>query len=76
MGLWSLFFFFFFIEIWSEPHEAEHKAVSDKIGKEIPAPFYATAGAAAWTLRLRGRAGGGGPRALVSIPTGIAIALP
>ncbi|UQT49847.1 dUTP diphosphatase [Flavonifractor plautii] len=51
------------------------KAVSDKIGKDIPYPFYATARRHG-SVRLRGRAGGGGPRALVSIPTGIAIALP
>ena len=53
------------------------KYVSPKIGKEIPAPFYASAGAAAMDLcacvdvpvTVE-------PRALVSIPTGIAIALP
>lgn len=53
------------------------KAVSPKIGTDIPAPFYATPGSAAMdlhacvdaavTLRPGGRA---------AIPTGIAIALP
>lgn len=53
------------------------KAVSPKIGTDIPAPFYATPGSAAMdlhacvdaavTLRPGGRA---------VIPTGIAIALP
>ena len=53
------------------------KAVSPKIGREIPAPYYASAGAAALdlhacleepvTLAPSGR---------VTIPTGIAIALP
>ena len=57
--------------------ELKIKAVSPKIGKEIPAPFYATPGAAAMdlhacmeqpvTLLPGGRA---------VIPTGIAIALP
>lgn len=53
------------------------KAVSPKIGTEIPAPFYASAGAAAMdlcacidaevTIPAHGR---------VSLPTGVAIALP
>ena len=53
------------------------KALSPKIGTEIPAPFYASAGAAAMdlcactdvpvTLAPRGRA---------TLPTGIAISLP
>ena len=53
------------------------KALSPKIGKEIPAPFYASAGAAAMDLHacvdepITRPAGG---RAV--IPTGIAIALP
>ena len=53
------------------------KAVSDKIGKDIPSPFYATAGAAAMDLCACVDAPVEvAPRALVSIPTGIAIALP
>lgn len=53
------------------------KAVSDKIGKDIPYPFYATAGAAAMDLCACVDAPVEvAPRALVSIPTGIAIALP
>ena len=53
------------------------KYVSPKIGKEIPAPFYASAGAAAMDLCacVDGLVTVE-PRALVSIPTGIAIALP
>ena len=57
--------------------ELKIKALSPKIGREIPAPFYATPGSAAMdlhacvdaamTLRPGGRA---------VIPTGIAIALP
>ncbi len=57
--------------------ELKIKALSPKIGKEIPIPFYASAGAAAMDLHAcldapvtippRGRA---------SIPTGLAIALP
>ena len=53
------------------------KYVSPKIGKEIPAPFYASAGAAA--MDLCACVDGPvtvEPRAVVSIPTGIAIALP
>ena len=53
------------------------KAVSDKIGKDIPYPFYATAGAAAMDLHAcLDEPLTIAPRALVSIPTGVAIALP
>ena len=53
------------------------KAVSPKIGREIPAPFYASAGAAAMDLcACMDEAVVLAPRSLVSIPTGIAIALP
>ena len=57
--------------------ELKVKALSPKIGAEIPAPFYASAGAAAMDLHacvdqaVTIHAGG---RAV--IPTGIAIALP
>ena len=60
-----------------KPLILKYKAVSDKIGKEIPAPFYATPGSAAMDLHacmdesVTIPAGG---RAV--IPTGIAIALP
>ena len=55
----------------------KYKAVSDKIGREIPAPFYATAGSAAMDLCACVDAPVEvAPRALVSIPNGIAIALP
>ena len=53
------------------------KAVSDKIGKDIPYPFYATAGAAAMDLHacidepITIPAGG-----RVLVPTGIAVAIP
>ena len=53
------------------------KALSPKIGREIPAPFYATPGAAAMDLHAcldAPVALGPGKRAV--IPTGIAIALP
>lgn len=53
------------------------KAVSPKIGREIPYPYYATAGAAA--MDLCACVDGPvevAPGALVSLPTGIAIALP
>ena len=51
--------------------------VSPKIGKEIPTPFYASAGAAAMDLcACVDEPVTVEPRALVSIPTGIAIALP
>jgi len=53
------------------------KALSPKIGREIPAPFYATPGAAAMDLHACTDAPvvipAGGRR---SIPTGLAIALP
>ena len=49
------------------------KAVSDKIGKDIPYPFYATGNAAKAGYAAPVEVA---PRALVSIPTGIAIALP
>ena len=53
------------------------KYVSPKIGKEIPAPFYASAGSAAMDLcACVDEPVTVEPRALVSIPTGIAIALP
>ena len=53
------------------------KYVSPKIGKEISAPFYASAGAAAMDLcACVDEPVTVEPRALVSIPTGIAIALP
>ena len=53
------------------------KALSPKIGREIPAPYYASTGAAAMDLCacVDGEVTVA-PRALVSIPTGIAIALP
>ena len=53
------------------------KYLSPKIGTDIPAPFYATEGAAAMDLCacVDGEVTVA-PRALVSIPTGIAIALP
>ena len=53
------------------------KALSDKIGKDIPLPYYATAGAAAMDLHACIDAAetipAGGRKV---IPTGIAIALP
>ncbi len=57
--------------------ELKIKALSPKIGAEIPAPFYASGGAAAMDLcacvdapvEIE-------PRALAVIPTGIAIGLP
>ena len=53
------------------------KYVSPKIGKEIPTPFYASAGAAAMDLcACVDEPVTVEPRALVFIPTGIAIALP
>jgi len=57
--------------------ELKIKAVSPKVGGEIPLPYYASAGAAA--MDLHACVDGPvevAPRALVSIPTGIAIALP
>ena len=57
--------------------ELKIKYLSPKIGTDIPAPFYATEGAAARDLCacVDGEVTVA-PRALVSIPTGIAIALP
>ena len=57
--------------------ELKIKYLSPKIGTDIPAPFYATEGAAAMDLCacVDGEVTVA-PRALVSIPTGIAIALP
>lgn len=53
------------------------KAISPKIGGEIPYPYYASAGAAAMDLHACLDAPLTiYPGALVSIPTGIAIALP
>ena len=53
------------------------KALSPKIGREIPAPFYASAGAAAMDLcACMDQAVEIPPRGLVTLPTGIAIALP
>ena len=53
------------------------KAVSPKIGGEIPYPFYASAGAAAMDLHAcLDEPVTIAPGELVSIPTGIAIALP
>ena len=57
--------------------ELNIKALSPKIGKEIPAPFYASAGAAAMDLHAcmdESVTIPAGKR--VVIPTGIAIALP
>ena len=57
--------------------ELKIKALSPKIGQEIPAPFYATPGSAAMDLcACVDEPVEIAPRALVSIPTGIAIALP
>ena len=53
------------------------KAVSPKIGGEIPYPFYASAGAAAMDLHAcLDEPVTIGPGELARIPTGIAIALP
>lgn len=53
------------------------KALSPMIGREIPAPFYASAGAAAMDLcACVEDAVEIAPRALATIPTGIAIGLP
>ena len=53
------------------------KAVSPKIGGEIPYPFYASAGAAAMDLHAcLDEPVTIAPGGLVRIPTGIAIALP
>ena len=57
--------------------ELKIKALSPKIGREIPAPFYASAGAAAMDLCACVDAPVDiPPRGLTVIPTGIAIALP
>lgn len=53
------------------------KALSPKIGREIPKPFYASAGAAAMDLcACIDSPVEVAPGTLVSIPTGIAISLP
>ena len=57
--------------------ELKIKAISPKVGGEIPLPYYASAGATA--MDLHACVAGPvevAPRALVSIPTGVAIALP
>ena len=55
----------------------KYKAVSDKIGKEIPAPFYATPGSAAMDLcACVDEPVEIAPRAPVGIPTRIALAPP
>ena len=57
--------------------ELKIKAGSPTVGGEIPLPYYASAGAAA--MDLHACVDGPvevAPRALVSIPTGVAIALP
>ena len=57
--------------------ELKIKAVSPKVGGEIPLPYYASAGAAAMDLHACVDSPVEvAPRALVSIPTGVAIALP
>ena len=53
------------------------KPVSDKIGTEIPLPYYATAGAAALDLHACTDADTViAPHGRVMIPTGIAVAIP
>ena len=53
------------------------KAISPKLGGEIPYPFYASAGAAAMDLHAcLEEPVTIGPGELVSLPTGIAVALP
>ena len=53
------------------------KPVSDKIGTEIPLPYYATAGAAALDLHACTDDDAViAPHARVFIPTGIAVAIP
>ena len=53
------------------------KAVSPKIGTDIPFPFYASAGAAGMDLcACVDEPVTSAPRQIVSLPTGIAIALP
>ena len=57
--------------------ELKIKALSPKIGKEIPFPYCASQGAAAMDLcACMDEPVEIAPRALVSLPTGIAIALP
>ena len=57
--------------------ELKFKAVRPQIGDSIPLPFYASAGAAGMDLHACVDAPVTiAPRALVSIPTGLAIALP
>ena len=57
--------------------ELNVKALSPKIGTEIPAPFYASAGAAAMDLHAcLDEPVTIAPGELARIPTGIAIALP
>ena len=57
--------------------ELNIKAVSPKVGAEIPFPFYATPGSAAMDLCACTDAPVElPPRQIVSLPTGIAIALP
>ena len=57
--------------------ELKIKALSPKLGREIPFPYYASAGAAAMDLHACLDAPVTiQPGELVTIPTGIAIALP
>ncbi|MBU5436062.1 dUTP diphosphatase [Pseudoflavonifractor sp. MSJ-37] len=57
--------------------ELKIKAMSPKIGTDIPFPFYASAGAAGMDLcACVDEAVTIAPRQIVSLPTGIAIALP
>ena len=57
--------------------ELKIKAMSPKIGTDIPFPFYASAGAAGMDLcACVDVAVTIAPRQIVSLPTGIAIALP
>ena len=57
--------------------ELKIKYLSPKIGTEIPAPFYATEGSAAMDLcACVDEAVTIAPQQIVSLPTGIAIALP
>ena len=57
--------------------ELKIKAMSPKIGTDIPFPFYASAGAAGMDLcACVDGAVTIAPRQIVSLPTGIAIALP
>lgn len=59
--------------------ELKLKALSPKLGKEIPLPSYATSGSAGMDLRAcidEPLTVPGGGRACVKVPTGLAIALP